>query len=413
MDLSSEFLQLGLALGLGLLVGLQRERIADRVAGVRTFSLITLFGCLSAILAEAFGSWILSAGMIAVAAITVMANVALVQRSEEADPGLTTEIAMLVMYAVGAYLVMGRMAVAVAVGGSVAVLLQWKEPLHRLTKRVGDEDVRAITQFVLISLVILPVLPDRAFGPYGVLNARQIWWMVALIVGIGIAGYLAYRLLGERTGAAVAGFLGGLISSTATSVSYARRAKHSEADLRLASVVILIASATVFYRVLIEIAVVAPEFLQTAGLPVAIMCAAMTALAAVEWAIRKPSAAAMSDHSNPSELRPALLFGGLYAVVLLAVAAAKENLGNEALYAVAALSGLTDMDAITLSTSHLMRAHRIDADTGWRLILTAAMANLLFKVAIVATLSGWQLFRRLSLYFGCALGVGAVLLITW
>ena len=204
-----------------------------------------------------------------------------------------------------------------------------------------------------------------------------------------------------------------MISSTATSVSYARRARNSESDRRLASVVILIASATVFYRVLIEMAVVAPGFLRQAGLPVAIMCATMTLLAAIEWLVSKPSAADMSDHNNPSELRPALMFGALYAGVLLAVAAAKENLGTEALYAIAALSGLTDMDAITLSTSHLMRARRIDPSTAWRLILVASMANLVFKGAIVAALSGWQLLKRLGIYFACALAVGTVLLMAW
>jgi len=214
--------QLLTALGLGLLVGLQRERAASRLAGLRTFAFVTLLGTLAAQLSTQFGPWLAVAGMLAVIAAVVTGNFVAV-RNGGADPGQTTELAMLVMYLVGVYIVMGPLPLAVALGAGVAVLLHLKPELSGVASRIGDADFRAIMSFVVVTLVVLPVLPDRTFGPFDVLNPREVWLMVVLIVGIGLAGYLAYKLLGTRGGSLLSGALGGLISSTATTVSYARR----------------------------------------------------------------------------------------------------------------------------------------------------------------------------------------------
>ncbi|MEZ0267927.1 MAG: MgtC/SapB family protein, partial [Phycisphaerae bacterium] len=157
MDLHQALIKLGIALALGLLVGLQRERAASRVAGVRTFPLITLFGAVAALGAPALGAWVVPAGLLALTALLVMSNVAKL-RQGEVDPGLTTEVAALLMYAVGAYVVAGHTAAAVAVGGAVVLLLHLKQPLHRVVRAMGDHDVTAIMQFALITFVILPVL---------------------------------------------------------------------------------------------------------------------------------------------------------------------------------------------------------------------------------------------------------------
>jgi uncharacterized membrane protein (DUF4010 family) len=200
MDVRQTLVKLGIALAIGLLVGLQRERAASQVAGVRTFPLITLFGAVTALAATTLGAWVVSAGMLALAAMLVVANVAKMRR-DDIDPGLTTEVAALLMYAVGAYLVAGRTAAAVVVGGAVVLLLHLKQPLHRFVRAMGDRDVTAIMQFALITFVILPVLPDKSYGPFGVLNPHRIWWMVVLIVVISLGGYVAYKLLGVLAGA--------------------------------------------------------------------------------------------------------------------------------------------------------------------------------------------------------------------
>lgn len=407
------FMQLAIALGLGLLVGLQRQRADEPMAGVRTFALVTILGTVSGHLAQSYGGWILGLGCVALALQTVVSNYVANSREEGVLPGMTTEVAMLVMYAVGAYLVVGSSAVAVVVGGGVAVLLQLKEPLHRLAQRFGDEDFRLLIQFVVISMVILPVLPNREMGPYSVLNPRQIWWMVVLIVGIHQAGFLAYRLLGSRLGTVLAGLLGGLISSTATTVSYARQARQTPRTLAMASSIILIASAVVFVRVLVELAVVAPASLMRTTPPLAIMLAVMGLVAALELWRGRPQGEVLSDHNNPSQLRSAVLFGLIYAAILLAVAVVKHHLGDSALYGVAVLSGLTDMDAITLSTGQLMASSRLEVEIGWRLIALASMANLIFKWGMAWVLGGRSLAWRLALPFLGVLAVGAGLLLWW
>lgn len=409
MDIGTTFARLGIALGLGLLVGMQRERSSGALAGVRTFPLVTLTGCVGAMIAQQFGGWVVAAGLIALAAMIVVGNLAQF-RNGELDPGLTTEVAILLMYGVGAYLMIGHAGIAIALGGGVAVLLQYKGQLHGIVQRLGDEDLKAIMQFALISLVVLPVLPDRAYGPYAVLNPRQIWWMVVLIVGMSLAGYIVYRFFGERVSTALGGILGGAISSTATTVSYARLSARFPEREKIATVVIMTASTVVLVRILIEIAVVAPPFLRLAGPPLLLMLACFAALAVASYAREWRGSTELPQQSNPSELKPALLFGLAYAVVLLAVAAAKEHFGRGALYIVAALSGMTDMDAITLSTSRLVQAGRVDPATGWRLILVALMSNLVFKAGAVAVLGHRRLSVRIACLYALAM-IAAVLLL--
>ncbi|HKX27711.1 MAG TPA: MgtC/SapB family protein, partial [Blastocatellia bacterium] len=199
MELTFLFQQLGVALGLGLLVGLQRESAASRLAGLRTFPLVTLFGSICALLATTFGGWVIAAGLMALASLILAGKLA-EARADLPDLGLTTEVAMLLMFGVGASLIAGYRPVAIAVGGGAAVLLHYKGQLHEAVARLSSTDLKAIMQFALISLVILPVLPNRTYGPYSVLNPRNIWLMVVLIVGISLSGYIAYKFLGAKAG---------------------------------------------------------------------------------------------------------------------------------------------------------------------------------------------------------------------
>lgn len=409
MELTTLFTQIGLALGLGLLVGLERERAASRLAGIRTFALITLAGLLTAHLAQSFGGWVVAAGLVALSALIVVGVLAKIH-SGNADPGLTTEIAMVVMFAVGAFLVIGPPSVSIVVGTGVAVLLHLKPEMHGLARRLSDGDYHAMMRFALISLVVLPVLPDEAYGPYGVLNPHRIWWMVVLIVGLGLAGYVAYKIFGQRAGAVLAGVLGGVISSTATTVAYARRSRAEPHSSSLGAFVVLLASAVVFVRLAIEVGVVAPAFLRTMGPIFAWMFLASVAVGALTWWRTERTGAFVPEQDNPAELKPALIFGALYALILLAVAAAREHLGAAGLYGVAVLSGLTDMDAITLSTSQLVGGGKLEEAAGMRVILIASMANLLFKGGVVAVLGHRRMFARVAIGYGVALGVGVLML---
>jgi uncharacterized membrane protein (DUF4010 family) len=174
------------------------------VAGIRTFPIISLFGTVCAQLGQTFGGWVVAAGLLALTAVIVPANF-IQARKETADPGTTTEIAALLLYVVGALIAIGYFAAGLVVAGVLAVLLHSKRPLHNFAKAVGEHDMRAIMLFVLLSLVILPVLPNKTFGPYEVWNPFKLWLMVVLIVGISLGGYIAYKLFGARAGALLGG----------------------------------------------------------------------------------------------------------------------------------------------------------------------------------------------------------------
>lgn len=412
MDLQKTFLDLGIALTLGLLVGLQRERSDAALAGIRTFALITVFGALAALLAEHTGGWILAAGVLAVSAATIIGNVTAV-KAGEARAGITTEIAALLMFGVGALVVIGPREVAVVLGGAAAVLLQAKTTLHRLVARLGDKDLHAIMQFVLISLVILPVVPDRTFGPYGVLNPRDIWLMVVLVVGMSLGGYIAYKFTGRAVGSALAGLLGGLISSTAATVSAARGAAAAPGSAGAAAAVIMIASTVVFGRVLVEIGVVAPNLVNDAGLPILTVTGVAAAMALIAWSAARRERESLPEPENPTQLRSALIFASIYAAVIFAVAAARDHFGSAGVFTVAVISGLTDMDAITLSTARLAQEGRLEHGAAWRSILLGALSNIVFKGILAGTLGGPALLRRIAPLFAAVVAAAAATILFW
>jgi uncharacterized membrane protein (DUF4010 family) len=409
MDVALAFQKLAVSLGLGLLVGLQRQRVQSPLAGIRTFALITILGTVAGFL----DVWVVAAGLLALAILLFIGNIAKISEGA-GDPGLTTEIAVLVMYGVGAYLGRdGHTGVAVAVAGCVALLLHFKASMHALVEKIGDKDLTGIMQFVLIALVILPALPDEGYGPYQALNPHDIWFMVVLIVGISLGGYICYKLFGQRAGALLGGLLGGLISSTATTMSYARRAKENEQAAPVAALVIVIASTVAYARVLVEIAVVSLPAFVLLALPLAVMLVWMIAVAATMYFFVQREPMELPAPDNPAELGPALFFGGLYALVVLGSAAAQDFFGNAGMYAVAFVSGFHDMDAITLSTTRYVESGGVAAGTGWRLILVASLSNFLFKGCFALALGGARLVRWLAAPFAAAFAAGGALVASW
>lgn len=387
------FQSLAISLLLGGLVGLQRQHVDSPLGGVRTFPLVTIFGTLCAILAGTHGGWTIASGLLATVAVIVLGSR---QVRTESDRGITSEVAMLVMFAVGALCVSGPIIIAVAIGGGVAVLLQFKPQLHGIVTKLGDTDIKAIMQFVLITFIVLPVLPNETYDPFDVLNPHEIWLMVVLVVGIGLGGYISYKFLGHRAGVILSGLLGGIISSTATTASYSRRTVQQPALVPTAATVICLATSVSFVRILVEVAVVSRTLIPAVA-PVLIGLMVVSLLFAILFGFRggRPSET-MPSQGNPSELKSAILFGVLYGVVMISVAASKEHLPHSALYAIAALSGLADLDAITLSTARLVEAERLSADSAWRSILIAGLSNLVFKSGLVLALGDRKLFRDVA-----------------
>lgn len=409
------FYNLGIALGLGLLVGLQRERSDSNFAGIRTFALITMSGSIAAYLAiELSSGWIVALGTLCVALLALSSNYLKARDKDRksGDRGQTTETAAIFMFLLGAYIVVGSHTLAVAAGAVTAVLLYLKPTLSNLIHRMDEKDTRAIMLFVVIVLVILPVLPDKNYGPYNVLNPREIWLMVTLIVGISVAAYFAYSWLGKSLGTIAGGLLGGLISSTATTVSYAQRAGSNHTMGRLAAMVIMIASTVSFVRIIIEVGIVIPGHLATIVPPVAVLILFMAVVCFVLYHLKdKEDAEGIPKPDNPAQLKSALIFGALYALIIVAVAAAKDHYGDSGLYVVAIISGFTDVDAITLSLSNTIKDGNLDVIKGRTLILIAGLANMLFKMLLALALGG----RRLGQYISGAtvLTIAAGLLIVW
>jgi uncharacterized membrane protein (DUF4010 family) len=409
-DIDSRILGLGVAIGLGLLVGLQRE-FADKRIGLRSFALISTIGGMSGILATHYGQWLLAMGLLATS-VGVYGHAYFLMRTSEAK-GMTTELAAIAMFLIGALATSGHLVVAVVIGGIVTLLLHWKTPMHSWVARVGRVELGAIGRFVLITLVILPVLPNVTYGPYAVLNPRQIWLMVVLIVGINLAGYVSLKLTSGKGGALLSGVLGGLISSTATTASYATKSRGDASLGPMASVVILVASLLVYVRIILEIAVVAPGLVPDLVVPVAAFMAIFAAVVGGQLLRLPQTQAEHVDANNPAELKGALGFTVIYGLVLFASAAVNEHFGEAMLYPVAVASGLTDVDAITLSVGRLFSESRIDADTAWRVIFVASLSNLAFKAGIVATLGGPQLRRRTLPMVAALLVVGIVGVLIW
>ncbi len=408
------FLRLGVALILGLLVGLQREAKKIELAGIRTFALVSLFGAVCGMLMETLGAWFPVAGLVAVGFAIVFANFQYPAPVSEGHPRTTTVIAALLVFAIGVYLMRGSLSVAMALGGTVAVLLYSKQPLKEFLARFGPGDLRAIIQFVLIALVILPLLPDENYGPYAVLNPHEAWFMVVLIVGISLGGYLAYQIAGAATGMLLGGLLGGLISSTATTVSYARQSKHLPDIARPAAFVIAAASTVVYARLLVEVAVVAPGLFGQFAPPLLLMLGTGACVAGyLFFAARRTKLPERSTNENPAELKAAIAFGVLYVIVLLAVAFARDRYGEYGIYPVAIISGLTDVDAITLSTARLVGAGKLSIETGWRAVLVASLANLGFKYGAVLVLGNRALKLRAAIFTGAMFLVGLPVLFLW
>ncbi|WP_235297660.1 MgtC/SapB family protein [Portibacter marinus] len=412
-----DLITLGIALGLGLLVGVQRESVESKMAGVRTFTILSILGAISGFLTRDFeNDYILPFMAIAVTGLLLMANYIKLKKQEDADIGQTTEVAALLIFAISAYLVEGSRVVGIVVGGSLAFLLYIKEHLHHFIDGLKEKDISAIMIFAGISLVILPILPNQTYGPYDVLNPRNIWMMVTLIVGISVIGYFIYKFVSQKVGIITNGILGGLISSTATSVSYARKTTNAENIGNIAAFVITVASAIALVRIIIEIAVVIPQQLPMLLLPLAVEFIFMVGVCVVMFYLiskEQKKEDKMPEPNNPAQFRSALVFGLLYAFILLVVAFTKDKFGNNALYIVSLISGLTDVDAITLSLSQLMKTGDLSTNTGWKLILLASLSNLLFKGIIAGVLGTRKLLIWICVSFGVSIIAGLLIIWLW
>lgn len=406
----------GVALLLGALIGIEREFVQQQkerssFAGIRTFAFISLYGALSAYAAQLHGVAVFIAAYAGFLLLIVGNRVSSVLRGR--TTGMTTEVVAVLTPLLGALIIWDQAEVAAALSVITALILSLKPRLHRIARRMSYDDLRATIQFGLISLVILPLLPDQALGPLGVLNPFEIWVLVILVSGISFVGYLLMKFGAPRQGSGLAGLFGGLVSSTATTVSFATRSRETPGISGLAALAVILASVVSFPRIIVEVLAVHPPVLGPLALPIAAMLLAGIGTAYFHW--RRGSETTYSDEvedaiqvSNPLRLRSALIFALMFAVVLLAVKAANEHFGNTGLYLASALSGLTGVDSITLSASGLAADNTLEISRAALAILIAVFVNFALKMALAHALGSRELRRAIYPALGTVLVVGAI-----
>ena len=415
-------LGLALALAVGGAVGLERERRVQSehklsFGGARTFPLVALLGALSALLARDLGPALLAVGVAALAALLGLSYWAAQRIGGTTHSGLTTEVAALVVFALGALPFVGpaelsfraRMLLVGALGSCVMALLALRTRIHAFAGQLSGEDMLAAVRFALTALVVLPLLPDQHYGPSEVLNPFRIGVVVVLIAGIGFVGYVAVRVFGARKGLAVTAAAGGLVSSTAVTLSFASRARQHPELRPTCTFAIGLASTIMFPRVLVLIAALRPSLAAAAAVPLGSMFAVAVIGAWLAWRRRDDGErdGEPTRLSNPFRLREALRLGLIYAAVRLVAALAFERYGSGGLFVSAFLSGLADVDAISLSVANMQRAG-LDLRLAVTAVTVAAATNTLVKVGLAWGIGGRALGRGVAAVLVPAVAVGVV-----
>jgi uncharacterized membrane protein (DUF4010 family) len=410
-------LRFAVAIGLGMLLGLERERIKvkDGGAGVRTFALIALSGAIAGFLSEHLGLNSLALAMfVAVAALIIGMYVVTAQRG---DTGITTEVSALLAFLLGLLCAYGQLQLASWIAVAMALLLALKDWLHRLASRIDAIDVEATLKFSIVTLIILPLVPDVNYGPppLDVINPYKIWLMVVLISALNFTSYLLIKIVGAEHGVGLAGLLGGLASSTAVTLGFSQRSRQTGEDASALALGIVLAWTVMFFRVAIMTTLISWELGRQIAIAIGLLCVASLGSCYWLWARNKQrERGEVKPGSNPFALDEAIKFGLLFGVVLLVSRAAQVYFGDAGLYLAAAIAGLTDVDAITLAMANLARSDSANLQLAARAIVIATMANTLTKCGMAIGLGSAEL-RRITLPIAVLLlltgATGALLLV--
>lgn len=426
MDVNLEFDAylpgVAIALAIGLLIGAEREwsqrlEKTERVmAGIRTFGLLGLLGALAVVLTDVLGAYAWAAILLAVAMLVVAGYLA--EARATGDWGMTTEVAMLITFGLGVLAASGRLALAAGLGVLVAGLLSLKNVLHTQVHRLEPKEVSGALKLLFISVVMLPLLPNRAMGPFEIFNPYVVWWMVVAITGLGFAAYVSIKVAGQRGGILVTSLLGGLVSSTAMTLTLAKLSQNLSAANTL-SAGLLFTSALMFPRALVVSGVIAPDLIAALAWP--LLAAAAIYLAGAFWLAWRGDASTTQNRDvdahlqNPFEIGSALRFTVLLVAIMFAVELARRYLGDAGVWAMAAISGAADVDAITLSLSRLANTELTVALVAQG-ILIAAASNSLVKLAMACAVGGRAIAWRVAPFvmLGVAsLAAIAVITTTW
>ncbi|MFD1628052.1 MgtC/SapB family protein [Azospirillum griseum] len=403
MEQGDVLIRLAVALGIGLIVGLERgwqQRDAaegSRELGLRSFALIGLGGGALGVVSQPLGGAVFGLALLALVGLLAVAH-GLAAR-DGADRGLTTEITAMTVFGLGGMAALDLTIPAVASAVVMTILLSGKPVLHRWLRSIAPGEMSAVLQMALITAVVLPILPNQGYGPYGVLNPYTIWWMVILVAGLSLVGHLASRLIGARRGVLLTAAFGGLASSTATALSLSRMAVNQPGLHRTLAAGVVMASIIMLPRMTLMVLAIAPALMPFLLVPVAAMtlcgalaCALLVLTGTTEQGSRSTSAPAAA----PFELGIAVKFGALLAVVQLVASALRDWVGDAGLYALAVIAGLADVDAMILSTGGMVGGS-LPLQTAANVILLTAMVNTVAKAVIVAAVAGRRMAVAVTL----------------
>ena len=401
------------SLSLGALIGLIRQwtdRIeweTDKdnmsVAGLRTYALWSFLGSLSTYCAIEYQSWIFP---VTLALFGIYLTVAyIMEHSEKGGIGLTSYAAGLITFFMGAIIMWGELRVAIAIAAALGVLIATKQAAHSMTSRIKPEDVRIALQFLVVTGLILPIVPNQGFGPENAINLYKIWWMVVLISGLGFAGYLGIRFLGAKAGIIMTGIAGGFASSTATTLALSRSSKQIPELSTSLGLGILLACTIMLARVWAIVFTLNQGLAKELMLPF-LLIATPGVLISVALLLlgRKKETIETPEITNPLSLSIAIKFALLYAVIVLLVTLTRQWGADKGLYIVSFLSGLTDMDAIALSLTDMVKQGKLLLELAAKGIIIGAIANTLFKAGF-AIIAGSKKMRLVII-----LGMGGMVL---
>lgn len=396
----------------GALIGLEREFIQQRrdnpdFAGIRTFSLVSLLGAVTGFLAAEFGIGPLLVALGGLILLGVSSYIGDFITTGQIG-GITTEVSVLLAYVLGVLVMTDWAQVAVALAVIVSLLLALKDPLHGIARRMSTQDLRTTLEFALVAAVVLPILPNETIDPWGVVNPSQIWLLVVFVSGIGFGGYVLMKIVGTERGISITGVLGGIVSSTATTLSLSTQSKLNPALSRQFAQAIVLASTVMIPRVAIILIVVNAALLPIIALPFAAML--LTGIITVLFlrsGARHVDGADDVDVENPLKISTAVVFGLVFAVVLVIVTLAQEYLGNAGVYIAAMLTGLTGVDPITLSVGRLADQGALAAIVAASAIVIATVMNTAAKVGIVMMVGSSELRRQIIWSLGAVVLVGA------
>lgn len=409
--LSDFSIRLLVALGIGLLIGLEREYAAFRqgekiFAGIRTFVFLALTGFSGAFVQVSLGMWVMSAVIVGVIALI---GISYWITAHQGDIGGTSELAAILVLLLGAATFLGYVRESLMVTVVIFVMLSAKPRLQLMIGQITREEMFALLRFVVLALLLFPFLPDAGYGPGGIVNPKEVGWVILLTSGLGFSGYVLMRILGTHKGTLVTGMLGGLVSSTMVTWVFARKSREQAAPGSLYASAIFAASAIMIARVFLWVYLFNGHLMGQIALPVGLifLTAAVLALYGYKRNPDDPSNRAVISPGKPLELVHAMIFGGLYVSILLLVRYAQTSFGQGGLFVTSALAGLTDVDAITITLTR-MSPLDIDAAVAGTAILIATLANTLVKLCITLWAGSGPLRRYAAVGYALVLVAGVV-----